>query len=118
MLLQRWWYFVEGSLGGIGILKQWLVRALYRALREASPILSRAHLEKSVLPDAKWERMRADAGSGEAEFEYADKQNGYLANPASMPTFVPKSPDPASTHQSQAAPQDVTISPAWEENRP
>src|SRR3989442_8001609 len=27
-LLQRWWYFFEGSLGCIGILKQWLVRAL------------------------------------------------------------------------------------------
>ncbi len=52
-LLQRWWYFFEGSLGCIGILKQWLVRALYRALREESLELTRAHLEKSVLPDAK-----------------------------------------------------------------
>ncbi len=95
-LLQRWWYFFEGSLGCIGILKQWLVRALYRALREESPELTRTHLEKSVLPDAKWERMRADARSGEAEFEYADRQNGYLSNLASMPTFVPKQPDPAS----------------------
>ena len=108
-LLQRWWYFFEGSLGCIGILKQWLVRALYRALREGSPILSRAHLEKSMLPDAKWERMRADARSGEAEFEYADRQNGYLSNLASQPTFVPKPSDLASTPQSQPAPQDVTI---------
>ena len=92
-LLQRWWYFFEGSLGCIGILKQWLVRALYRALREASAELTRAHLEKAVLPDAKWERMRADARSGEAEFQYADRQNGYLSNLASMPTFVPKPPD-------------------------
>jgi len=90
-------------------LKQWLVRALYRALREGSPILSRAHLEKSMLPDAKWERMRADARSGEAEFEYADRQNGYLSNLASQPTFVPKPSDLASTPQSQPAPQDVTI---------
>jgi AAA domain len=108
-LLQRWWYFFEGSLGCIGILKQWLVRALYRALREESPILSRAHLEKSVLPDAKWERMRADARSGEAEFEYADRQNGYLSNLASLPTFVPRPPDPASSPQSEGAPQDVTV---------
>jgi len=108
-LLQRWWYFFEGSLGCIGIVKQWLVRALYRALREESPILSRAHLEKSVLPDAKWERMRADARSGEAEFEYADRQNGYLSNLASLPTFVPRPPDPASSPQSEGAPQDVTV---------
>src|SRR5437763_11432086 len=69
-LIQRWWYFFEGSIGCIGILKQWLVRALYRALREKSTELTRAHLEQSVLPDAKWERMRADARSGEAEFQY------------------------------------------------
>ena len=69
-LIQRWWYFFEGSIGCIGILKQWLVRSLYRALREESPELTRAHLEQSVLPDAKWERMRADARSGEAEGTY------------------------------------------------
>jgi hypothetical protein len=108
-LLQRWWYFFEGSLGCIGILKQWLVRALYRALREESLELTRTHLEKSVLPDAKWERMRADARSGEAEFEYADRQNGYLSNLASLPTFVPRPPDSASSPQSQPAPQDVTV---------
>src|SRR6266700_1439683 len=27
-LIQRWWYFFEGSIGCIGILKQWLVRSL------------------------------------------------------------------------------------------
>lgn len=88
-LMQRWWYFFEGSVGCIGILKQWLVRALYRALREARPELTRMHLEKSVLPDAKWERMRADARSGEAEFQYADSQNSYLSDLASLSTFVP-----------------------------
>jgi hypothetical protein len=93
-LVQRWWYFFEGSVGCIGILKQWLVRALYRALREENPELTRAHLEKSVLPDAKWERMRADVRHGEAEFQYADGQNSYLSDLASMPTFVPKQPDP------------------------
>jgi energy-coupling factor transporter ATP-binding protein EcfA2 len=106
-LLQRWWYFFEGSLGCIGILKQWLVRALYRALREESLELSRAYLEQSVLPDAKWERMRADARSGEAEFQYADKQNGYLSNLASLPTFVPKPPDLAPP--STPSPKDVTV---------
>jgi hypothetical protein len=88
-LMQRWWYFFEGSIGCIGILKQWLVRALYRALREGSTELTRAYLEKSVLPDAKWERMRADARSGEAEFQYAGSQNSDLSDLASLPAFVP-----------------------------
>src|SRR5260370_9332942 len=108
-LLQRWWSFFEGSLGCIGSLKQWLVRALYRALREESAELTRAHLEQAVLPDAKWERMRADARSGEAEFEYADRQNGYLSNLASLPTFAPRPPDPASTARSKTSPPDATV---------
>lgn len=107
-LIQRWWYFFEGSIGCIGILKQWLVRALYRALREESPELTRAHLEKSVLPDAKWERMRADAQSGEAEFQYAEGQNSYLSELASMPTFVPKQPDPTPPSPSTPPPEDGT----------
>ncbi len=107
-LIQRWWYFFEGSIGCIGILKQWLVRALYRALREESPELTRTHLEKSILPDAKWERMRADARSGEAEFQYADGQNSYLSDLASMPTFVPKQLNPVSPSPSTPSPQDGT----------
>jgi DNA polymerase III delta prime subunit len=71
-LIQRWWYFFEGSLGCIGVLKQWLVRALYRALREGSPQFTLAHIERCVLPDAKWARMDTDIRSGEAEFQYAD----------------------------------------------
>src|SRR6266567_3582372 len=108
-LIQRWWYFFEGSIGCIGILKQWLVRSLYRALREESPELTRAHLEQSVLPDAKWERMRADARSGEAEFQYADGQNSYLSNLAGMPTFVPKQPNPAPASLSTPPPEDATV---------
>jgi hypothetical protein len=108
-LIHRWWYFFEGSIGCIGILKQWLVRALYCAMREESGELTRAHLEKPVSPDAKWARMRADARSGEAEYQYADGRNSYLSELASLPTFVPKQPDPASTARSQPASQDVTV---------
>jgi hypothetical protein len=82
---------------------------LARELKEESAELTRAHLEQAVLPDAKWERMRADARSGEAEFEYADRQNGYLSNLASLPTFVPRPPDPASTARSKTSPQDATV---------
>lgn len=53
------------------MLKQWLVRALYQTLREESTDLTRAHFEESVLADANWEHMRADARSGEAELQYA-----------------------------------------------
>ncbi len=116
-LMQRWWYFFEGSIGCIGILKQWLVRALYRALREKSTEFTRSHLEKSILPDAKWERMGADARSGEAEFQYADGQNSYLSDLASMPTFVPKQSDPASAPLSTPSPKEVTTEQKTRESK-
>ena len=62
-LMQRWWYFFEGSVGCIGVLKQWLVRALYLALRERSGQLTLTHLELCILSEAKRARMNADARS-------------------------------------------------------
>ncbi len=53
--------------------------------------------------------MRADARSGEAEYQYADGQNSYLSELASLPTFVPKQPDPAATAGSQPTSQDVIV---------
>jgi hypothetical protein len=46
--------FFEGRIGCIKILKQWLVRVLYQALREESTELTRAHLETSVLQEGQW----------------------------------------------------------------
>ena len=108
-LIQRWWYFFEGSIGCIGILKQWLVRALYRALREGNSELTRTHLEKAVLPDAKWERMRADAQSGEAEFRYAQGQNRYLSELANMPIFTPAQPNPDPPSPSTPSPEEKPV---------
>lgn len=46
---------------------------------------------------------------GEAEFQYADGQNSYLSDLASMPTFVPKQPDPAPASPSTPHLDDVTV---------
>lgn len=53
--------------------------------------------------------MRADAQSGEAEFQYSEGQNSYLSDLASMPTFVPKQPDPAPPSPSTPPPEDGTV---------
>ncbi len=104
-LIQRWWYFFEGCIGCIGILKQWLVRALYLALREESSQLGLSHLERRILSDAKLARMSADVRSGEAELRYVGGQNGCLSNLTSMPTSVSKERDPAPT----SPPEDATV---------
>lgn len=100
--------YFEGRFGCIGILIQWLVHALYQVRREESIEFTRAHLETSVLPDAKWERVHADARSGTAEFQNADGQNHYLSDLASMSTFVPKQPDHISLSPSTPPAEDGT----------
>jgi hypothetical protein len=64
-LLQHWPYFYARSLGCVGVLKEWLVRATALALRDGSDTLTLAHLERRALSEAKCERMAADIQDGE-----------------------------------------------------
>lgn len=102
-LMQRWWYFFEGSDGCIGVLKQWFVRALYLALREGTGTLTLTHLEQCILSGAKRARMNADARSGEAEFQYANASSEPLLGLNGLPA--------ASTleHDHAPAPSTLTI---------
>lgn len=70
-LLDQWWYFYSRSIGCVGILHEWLVRATHTALQEGSATLTLTHLEKRALSDAKCERMIADIKDGEDEMHYS-----------------------------------------------
>src|SRR5215475_12604703 len=71
-LLQHWPYFYARSLGCVGVLKEWLVRATALALREDSEALTLAHLERRALSDAKCARMAADIQEGEQALHYSE----------------------------------------------
>lgn len=60
-------YFYAGSLGCVGILKDWLVRSLKIALEEKSKTLKIQHLEQSVLSVAQRQKMLKDIQQGEQE---------------------------------------------------
>lgn len=64
-LLQHWQYVYARSLGCVGVLKEWLVRATALALREGSEALTLSHLERRALSEAKCARMAADIQEGE-----------------------------------------------------
>jgi len=64
-ILPHWQYVYARSLGCVGVLKEWLVRATALALREGSDALTLAHLERRALSDAKCARMAADIQEGE-----------------------------------------------------
>jgi hypothetical protein len=71
-LLQHWPYFYARSLGCVGVLKEWLVRATALALRDGSDALTLPHLERRALSEAKCARMAADIQEGEQALHYAE----------------------------------------------
>jgi hypothetical protein len=74
-LMNGWWEFYKRSIGCVGVLKQWLVRATALALREESEKLGWTHLERRALSDAKCAQMAADVKDGEDELRYAAETN-------------------------------------------
>lgn len=68
-LVADWDYFYERSVGCVGVLKDWLTKALAKALKDGGKVLTRKHLERSALSVSQCENMLADAIEGEDELE-------------------------------------------------
>ncbi|BBD60837.1 ATP-binding protein [Nostoc sp. HK-01] len=62
-------YFIDYSLGCIGILKNWFVRALRIALEEDANTLRLQHLKKAELSFARRKQICQEAESGEKRLE-------------------------------------------------
>jgi hypothetical protein len=58
-------YFYERSVGCVGVLKDWLTRALATALDDGQPTLTNAVLERQALPNRKLLRMAREIREGE-----------------------------------------------------
>jgi len=58
-------YFYERSLGCVGVLKDWLTRALAATLEDGQETLTQAILEKQALPTRKLLRMAREIREGE-----------------------------------------------------
>jgi hypothetical protein len=64
-LVGNWEYFYERSIGCVGVLKDWLARALKKALKDGGKTLEDKHLAKSALSISQCEKMIAEAIEGE-----------------------------------------------------
>jgi hypothetical protein len=64
-LLSRWEYFYERSIGCVGILKEWLTRALAEVLDDGGKRLTHKHWARYALSISQCERMLSDAKEGE-----------------------------------------------------
>lgn len=65
-LAERIDYFFMYSLGTIGLLKQWLLRAYERALREGSPILTQEILDKEQMSHKELATIEKENQLGES----------------------------------------------------
>ncbi len=73
-LMQHWVYFYERSIGCVGVLKDWMIRALAAALYDKSKVLSLEYLQDHALSLAQCERMAIDATEGEQQVSYAESR--------------------------------------------
>lgn len=68
-LLQHWEFCYERSVGCVGILKDWLARALAAALEDGGRTMTVRHLETCAWPLAQCMVMLAEAREGEEQLE-------------------------------------------------
>ncbi len=62
---QCYQYLLEGSVGCVGILKNWLTRSLRVALAESAPTLTISHLKQGAFSASRINTIRSSAQQGE-----------------------------------------------------
>jgi hypothetical protein len=75
-LMKHWQYCYERSIGCVGILKDWLMRAYATALDEGSKTLTLRHLERQAISLSQCEKLAKEAIEGESEL--TDKKDSRL----------------------------------------
>ncbi len=77
-LMQHWSYFYERSIGCVGVLKDWLVRAVATAFHDGSDTLTLTRVQDHALSEAQCERMAIEATEGEQALCYTEQRREHL----------------------------------------
>ena len=77
-LAEDWEYLYERSIGCVGILKDWLVRALTQALKMGRTSLMRKDLEGHALSVSQCEKMLSEAVEGELRLQESEEGRSRL----------------------------------------
>lgn len=77
-LAEDWEYLYERSIGCVGILKDWLVRALAQALKMGRASLMRKDLEGHALSVSQCEKMLSEAVEGELRLQESEEGRSRL----------------------------------------
>lgn len=87
-------YLYQHTIGCIGVLKDWLGRALNVALDEDAPTMTRKHLQKRALTAKQCRKMLADAQKGEKYFADDDAELARLQAELRMSSTTPMASGP------------------------
>ena len=87
-----WDFLYERSVGCVGILKEWLVRASVRAIRHGATALTREHLEATALSISQCEKILAESREGETRLN--DSEDAKLRFRTLLGIELPVAPAP------------------------
>jgi hypothetical protein len=76
--VDQWPYFYERCIGRIGVLKDWLVRALAATIAAGQNQLYFERIQECALPIAQCESMALEAAAGEQELHYTASRQQHL----------------------------------------
>jgi len=79
-LVGEWEFLYEGSVGCVGILKDWLMRAAIAANRSGKGFMTRKHLEHTALSVSQCEKILIEAREGEARLSEGPDSHTRLRN--------------------------------------
>lgn len=105
-LIANWEYLYLRSVGCIGLLKQWLMDALDRAVEAGAATMTRADLERTAPPPSKSKTVLEEALDGEAKLAELDPEADPRAAEAELRSLLhldPVPPLPAVAPQSHAS---------------
>ena len=86
-LVPLWDLLYERSVGCVGILKEWLDRALIASLKEGCETMAARHLETTALSASQCEKIAVEAHEGEAQLSSVNQAQARLREVLGMCAF-------------------------------
>jgi hypothetical protein len=78
LICHNWLYFYERCIGCVGVLKDWLLRAVSAAIDEGDDTLTLERVQEHALSISQCEQMALDAVEGEQKLNYTEGRREHL----------------------------------------
>lgn len=102
-MTDHWLYFYECSIGCIGLLKDWLLRAVSTALDDGKSRLSLDCVQDHALPVDIYRQMALDAYEGEQRLNHTEVNREHVWRLLQEGELIAPVPPPSSTRDTTGA---------------